>query len=595
MLTDYLSHAPVKSEERKEAEEMSIFFCTRGVMAPLNEAMAFHLRSNNPTRIFELWDMYDRWGKKPIYLAGKRNMSIDDRMLYVCAAAAITNEFTWIYHAMSTSSTVFPDWRVNDFVQRALTGYEPAVRQRFRDFLHDAMLTRDVDLFYPLASQVREAGEHGDYEAIEALCRNIRDGIERGLLVPGPALDPKVPKSTWSPRIVDERVWTLLVYGAIRSRKVDVAGMIVQEMKAVGVRPSIRIWNYILMGMVKTGAQPRMLQVLNKMREDGHEPDLMSQTIVLRALFDKRSLAQARGVFLSITGSIPSDRPWTDEETTGLRSAYNVVLNGLLRCQLIEEADKVFATMGKEGPAPDVVTFNTLLNRYAHMKLPQKVKETLHIMGDRNVSPDIYTFTILFVNACHLGDDAMKHILMERMRELDIKANTALLSAAIYSILANGENDSLKHAMQLLRLMEKSPDKEARPNEITYNTILHKIRQQIEDKTIPFAAGHEQMEKIYDGMKRRMFRPNRVTLHVMMKQYLTHPHPDSLRTATAIFNELYTERVDNDDTWYIFLQGLNRRGQLELVAETIRKLQQRQSIQPKKSLLALVERLSWRI
>ncbi|KAG8822623.1 hypothetical protein FRC19_005587 [Serendipita sp. 401] len=288
MLTDYLSHAPVKSEERKEAEEMSIFFCTRGVMAPLNEAMAFHLRSNNPTRIFELWDMYDRWGKKPIYLAGKRNMSIDDRMLYVCAAAAITNEFTWIYHAMSTSSTVFPDWRVNDFVQRALTGYEPAVRQRFRDFLHDAMLTRDVDLFYPLASQVREAGEHGDYEAIEALCRNIRDGIERGLLVPGPALDPKVPKSTWSPRIVDERVWTLLVYGAIRSRKVDVAGMIVQEMKAVGVRPSIRIWNYILMGMVKTGAQPRMLQVLNKMREDGHEPDLMSQTIVLRALFDKR-------------------------------------------------------------------------------------------------------------------------------------------------------------------------------------------------------------------------------------------------------------------------------------------------------------------
>ncbi|KAG8764419.1 hypothetical protein FRC20_008248, partial [Serendipita sp. 405] len=105
MLTDYLSHAPVKSEERKEAEEMSIFFCTRGVMAPLNEAMAFHLRSNNPTRIFELWDMYDRWGKKPIYLAGKRNMSIDDRMLYVCAAAAITNEFTWIYHAMSTSST----------------------------------------------------------------------------------------------------------------------------------------------------------------------------------------------------------------------------------------------------------------------------------------------------------------------------------------------------------------------------------------------------------------------------------------------------------------------------------------------------------
>ncbi|KAG8774605.1 hypothetical protein FRC15_001181 [Serendipita sp. 397] len=31
MLTDYLSHAPVKSEERKEAEEMSIFFCTRGL------------------------------------------------------------------------------------------------------------------------------------------------------------------------------------------------------------------------------------------------------------------------------------------------------------------------------------------------------------------------------------------------------------------------------------------------------------------------------------------------------------------------------------------------------------------------------------
>ncbi|KAG8806920.1 hypothetical protein FRC17_004730, partial [Serendipita sp. 399] len=596
MLSEWLSRAPI-SQERTDAEEMAVFFSTRRVSGPLNEAMKYHLMaSNRLERIFGLWDMYHNWGTKPRYLVGKRTLEKDDRLLYVCAAAAIRNEFTWIYHAMGTSISVFDDWRLREFVYRTLVSHEPAVRQRFMDFMHDAMLARDVDLYFPLVARVNEASELGDHDSIKSLCTALLDGIERKLLFPSPAIEPKVPKSTWTPSIVDEGVWSLLMYGAVRCRKEGLAEWIMGEMKRIGIRPSIGTWNYLLMGVNKMGDRQKMKRVLDEMKEAGQAPDLRSQIIVMKFMFDQRLLREAGAIFRSIKES-NAHRPRTDEENKLLLTAHNVVLNGLLRNRDLKAAAEVFEKMQQTGPAPDVVTFNTLLNRYAHKGERKLISETLRLMAKLGIQPDVYTFTILFVNACYEGDEEMKSKLVSQMGALDLKANKTLFSAAIRSIFTNGEGElgkpdtALMSGLQLLSGMERSGDKDLKPNAITYTTVLQGIRYRIEIGTTTFAAGHQLIEEVYSRMIDRGFRPNRVTLHVLIQHHLQSHTEQSLQKAMGMFEELCKEGVDNQKSWYVLLKGLEKRGSLSVAAEMIERLR-RSSITPKGALLGVIERLS---
>jgi hypothetical protein len=226
-----------------------------------------------------------------------------------------------------------------------------------------------------------------------------------------------------------------------------------------------------------------------------------------------------------------------------------------------------------------------------NMKDRPGTADALRAIADAGLKPDIYTFTILYVGASRNKDEQMKTEILQRMKSLDIKANRALLTAAIHSILNSLSNDAIRIALQLLSKMEQDPDKNVRPNEITYSAIMNAIEQMSEKGRLTIEEAYNHITKLYQRMLAKGFRPNRPILHLLMKVHLRYPISESLETAMAIFDDILEGEMATSDTWYILLQGLERRQEFALAKEKARKCMQ-SGLEPRGSLLILLDRIN---
>lgn len=560
VLSNFLEVSP-PSSVRTDAEDMAVYFAARGSMDPLNSTMEFYLKKGDVERVYELWHSYVR--EKKLHSQGfvitKQKSGQDDALLYFAAAASIQDDYRSVVTAVCTSTGNISPRIIEEFAIHHIN--DPATRQRFRDFLHDAALSRDIRYFKPLSSDVAELGRLSDHDALRVLYFSIKDGLDRGIFVTSSTSSPNEPEPFF-PQIIEPKVWSLLIWGAIETRSVSLAEFLIEEMISYGVQPQIGMWNSLLYGYGKQGRISDMMRVIRTLETAGLKPDLRSLSIIMLALFNGRQPREAMRVFEDI-----QRYPVSLQEEEELLACYNVALNGLLRNRFVAEAHEVLTKMQEDGPKPDIVTFNTFLNRHTNMKDRTGVAETLRAIANTGLKPDIYTFTILYVEASRNKDEQMKLDLLKKMKSLDVKPNTTLFSAAIHFVLSNGDPDSLMIALQLLEKMERDPDWRVQPTEVTYSTIMNAMEQMVEKESLRIEKAYKTITGLYQKMLAKGFRPNRPILHLMMKINLRHPSPESLRIALAIFDETVEDGLDTTDTWYILLQGLERRKEYSLAQE----------------------------
>jgi hypothetical protein len=585
MLAEYLMRAP-KDPQRIDAETMAAFFATRGFMEPLHSAMAYHLLRDDPDAVLELWDHHQRW-KQAIVKRPKQKHYRDDRIMYVAAAGAMKDDYVRVASALRDTCSSVPPWRVSEFAERFLLQKSPLIRQRFLDFLHDAMLGRDIDHFGPLATQVAEIGRLADHRALSELYDSVRDGLRRGIF----AVSGTVPRTPHI-QMVDPKLWSLFVWGAIQCRNVVLAEAIMQDMQSYGIAPTLDMWSILLKGYAKRGLIECMMGSIKKIQAQGLEPNLTCLSIIMSAFYDRQLLEPAADILRTIqTYAPPPEDPDAPNLTEQLRVAHNIALNGLLRNRAIPEAEKLLRKMEQEGPHPNIVTYNTFLNRYTNMQYLKGVASTLRTIADRGLQPDIYTFTILYVGACRVNDDDMKTNLLHRIKALDVKPNNALLCAAIASILGSGSSDAVKTAMGLLSKMEREQDRTMKPNEVTYHTIMHSIDDLVLQKTLTKEHGLHLIRHLYQKMISRGFRPTRIIYHLLLRIYIRQTDSESLRIALSTFNQLVKEELVTSDSWYILLSGLEKRKEYALAKRMIEVLR-KSSHDTRGSLLAVVDRIN---
>lgn len=585
LLAEYLIRAP-KDPQRSQAETMACFFSTRGYMDPLNSAMAHHLLQNDPDSILKLWDEHREFKTtgigKPAHKIGP-----DERLLYVTVAAAMKDDYSIAVAAFQTSDSSFDPWRTSAFIERYLFQSTPLIRQRFRDFLHDAALARDVAHFGPLTDQVKDIGRLADDSSLSDLYESIKDCLERGLFV----VSGVVPQHPYV-QVVDARLWSLFIWGAVQCRQVGIAEKIMKDMQRYGITPTLDMWSILLKGYAKRGMVENMMQTIQKIQAQGLEPNIKCLTIVMSALFDKQMLQPAREIFATIQSYSPRpEDPDTENHIPQLLVAYNVAINGLLRNRLVTAAQGLVEKMEEEGPHPDIVTYNTLLNRFTQMQNSSETAAIVRRIADRGLQPDIYTFTILYVGASRTGNEDLKKSLITRMRALDLKPNNAMLSAAISFILGSGSTDAIPTAMDILRTMEQESDKAVQPNEVTYHTIMHAVDELVVQKNLDSGAGFNLVNELYQRMISRGFRSNRVIHHLMLRMNLRRPGGDSLRVALSIFDQLMKEQLINGDSWYILLSGLEARREYAVAKHMVDVLRT-SSHDVRGSLLTVVDRVS---
>jgi pentatricopeptide repeat protein len=586
ILADYLMRAP-KDLARTNAETMAIFFATRGFMEPLHSAMAHHLLQDEPDSVLDLWDQHRTWREREVIKRPKQQLFRDDSIMYVTAAAAMKDDYVRAAHALRSTSLTVPPWRISEFAEQFLQTKSPHIRQSFLDFLHDASLARDIEHFRPLVSQVAEIGRRADVSALAELYDSIRDCLERGIF----ALSGSVPPNS-SVQIVDPKMWSLFIWGATQCRNVALAEAIMEDMQRYGMNPTLDMWSMLLRGYAKRGLVEHMMGALKKIQAQGLEPNITCLSIIMGALYDKQLLQPAGDVLRTIqTYSPPAEDPDTPNLTEQLRVAHNVALDGLLRSRAVTQAEKLLQKMEKEGPQPDIVTYNTFLNRYANMQHRQGVASTLRTIADRQLQPDIYTFTILYVGACRNGDEDVKTDLIHRMKSLDVKPNNALLCAAIASILGSGSSDAIPTAMGLLSRMERERDPTIKPNEVTYHTIMHSVDELVLQKALTEEEGFRLMRDLYQKMISRGFKPTRVVHHTLLRIYIRRHDSESLRVALSIFDQLRKEELVTSDSWYILLNGLEKRKEYAVARRMIEVLR-RSPHDARGSLLAIVDRIN---
>lgn len=589
LLAQYLTRAP-KDSQRTQAEDMANFFSVRGHMEPLNSAMAYHLLHDSPDSILELWNQHQAWKKQSIRKPAQK-IGEDDRLLHVTTVAAIKDDYSIAVAAFRASSSSFSPLRTSTFIKRYLVPSSPLnsplIRQRLREFLHDAALARDVDHFGPLATQVTDIGRLADDKALSELYDSITDCLDRGVF----AVSTSTTQHPYI-QVVDPKLWSLFVWGAVQCRQVSLAEKIMKDMPGYGFAPTLDMWSVLLKGYAKKGQVESMMNTIQKIQAQGLEPDLKCLTIIMGALFDKQMLSPAREIFGTIqTYSPRPEDPDTENHIPDLLVAYNVAVNGLMRNRLVTAAEDLVKKMEEEGPHPDIVTYNTLLNRFVHMKNSGRTASTLRTIADRGLQPDIYTFTILYVGASRNGNEEMKKSLIKRMKALDVKPNNALFSAAIASILGGGSTDAIPTAMDILKKMEEERDKAIQPNEITYHTIMHSIDELVIQKDLDVATGFQLINELYQRMISRGFRSSRVIHHLMLRMNLRRSDAGSLRVALSIFDQLMKEELINGDSWYILLSGLEVRQEYNLAKHMIQVLRN-SSHDVRGALLTVVDRLS---
>lgn len=588
LLCDYLARCPI-SIERRQAEDIAVYLASRGSYQPLSTAMAYHLREHNYEIISSLWDQYagSTDGRVERFNIHVGKLNANDSQLFAIAAAAIRDDFAGAVAAMKKTRITFASWRINEFIGQYLEEQPALIRQRFRDFLHDATVSRDVSRFGLLVEQVTDIARVSDHEALLNLYASIKDGLRRNIFVPD---DKKLPRSDGTTP-VNRDLWSLFVWGAVECQRLDIAEKFFKEMSLYNVSPSLETWNCLLHGYSKTNFD-HMMEVVQRVRAAGLQPNVKTLSIIMGAMFDKKVVEQAMEIFETIRGfAVPPEEVDRANVTPQLLTAYNIALNGLLRSRELLAAEELLSRMQREGPFPDLITYNTLLNRYMHMKDKLRIAQTLRAMAEAELKPDIYTYTILFVGACRDRDEPMKNEIVRRMKATEVKPNRALLSAGIHSILTSGHLDAIQTAINLLQKMEIDPDPDLRPNEITYHTIMNAIDQSLERNDIKLTQADYFINYLHQRLIKQGLRPNRPILHLLMRLHLRKPNPQSLQQALRIFDQLDKEELLNADGWYIMLLGLEKRKEFDLAKEKIAHLR-KSTWEARGSLLLLVDRLN---
>jgi pentatricopeptide repeat protein len=143
---------------------------------------------------------------------------------------------------------------------------------------------------------------------------------------------------------------------------------------------------------------------------------------------------------------------------------------------------------------------------------------------------------------------------------------------------------NLQAAMRLLEEMEN--DAAAQPNEITYTSILTGLYR---GKWLPPGQAEIYRRDIIARMEKRRIKFKSWGYSIIIKACLESEDPRGLEDALKFYREMPRVGVlPTEDTWYILLAGLSRRGEWQLADEVVSDLLASSANPPKGTVLRLI-------
>ncbi|WJX65279.1 hypothetical protein P8452_49960 [Trifolium repens] len=184
-----------------------------------------------------------------------------------------------------------------------------------------------------------------------------------------------------------------------------------EEMGKLGIHRNDYTFNIMTHVLCRDGDTDKVNGFLEKMEEEGFEPDLVTYNTLINSYCRKRRLEDAFYLYkiMCIRGVVPN------------LISYSALMNGLCKEGKIKEAHQLFNQMVQRGIDPDIVSYNTLLSGYCKEGKMQMCRSLLHEMIGIGIRPDSVTCRIVFQGYAKEGKLLSALNMVEELHRFGIK------------------------------------------------------------------------------------------------------------------------------------------------------------------------------
>ncbi|OTA98921.1 hypothetical protein M426DRAFT_325579 [Hypoxylon sp. CI-4A] len=244
------------------------------------------------------------------------------------------------------------------------------------------------------------------------------------------------------PGLFDSFVHTRMAFNQ-PDRAID----ILNTLRKIGLRPTLRTWNVMLDGCKNARNINAIKNVWAKIAGSGMKLDVGIWTTRISGLIESGDATGGIQALQEMTSLW--NKSSKDENTKAVKPTIepvNAALAGLIRLGQVAAANSLLAWSDQQGIEPDIFTFNTLLRQFIRDQREDDVRRIFNIMEKTGVRADEVTFTIILDAAFSKipPDDAEAQAkavagVLDDMKKVGLKANMHTYGKMVYNLLRMGD------------------------------------------------------------------------------------------------------------------------------------------------------------
>nr|AYM00561.1 pentatricopeptide repeat protein [Salvia miltiorrhiza] len=176
-------------------------------------------------------------------------------------------------------------------------------------------------------------------------------------------------------------------------------------------------WNTVIAGFAQNGMPKKALDLVVRMQEEGHSPDLVTVVSILPAIADLGDLRIGRSIHACVF-------------RRGLESYVNVataLLGMYAKCGPIGTARSIFDSMSSR----TVVSWNSMIDAYAQSGDSEEALHLFQKMQDAGLKPSNVTVMGALQACANLGDIKRGQFIHELVKQLGLDSDVAVTNSLI--------------------------------------------------------------------------------------------------------------------------------------------------------------------
>ncbi|XP_057453627.1 pentatricopeptide repeat-containing protein At5g38730 [Lotus japonicus] len=230
-------------------------------------------------------------------------------------------------------------------------------------------------------------------------------------------------------------IYNCLIHACSKSRDVERAKQLLNEMEEKGVVPDIFTYNTLISLYCKKGMHYEALSIQDKMEREGINLDIVSYNSLIYGFCKEGRMREATRMFSEIKDATPN------------HVTYTTLIDGYCKANELDQALKVRELMEAKGLYPGVATYNSILRKLCQDGRIRDANKLLNEMSEKKVQADNITCNTLINAYSKIGDLKSALKFKNKMLESGLKPDPFTYKALIHGFCKMDELESAKELL----------------------------------------------------------------------------------------------------------------------------------------------------